>query len=152
VFFPEYDPLAGTLHYAAWALPGTASSDPGWRIARLTWDGPGLHLTTVEWADGDDHLDNVLDDRASLTYTANPALSLFEADTIDLTPIGTFPGTTFTVGFPLGDRDTPWLDSTPMKRVGTLTGGNQYIVSGDTFVTNDPVQASSWFFVRVRMG
>ena len=63
-----YDPVSPTLWYIGSSGSGTATSAALWQISRLTFDGSG-NITSQKWADGNSNLDNVWDDRASLTYT-----------------------------------------------------------------------------------
>jgi len=60
---------SGTLlTYLGEATPGSATSDPTWRVAKYTYDGSN-NLTDVQYADGNELFDNVWDDRASLSYS-----------------------------------------------------------------------------------
>lgn len=61
-------PSAGqTTTYVGEAIPGSATSNPVWRIKRILNNGSGL--TTVLYADGDTKFDNEWDNRASLSYS-----------------------------------------------------------------------------------
>jgi hypothetical protein len=61
------DPASSTVTYMGLAAPGTATSAALWQISKITFDGSGNFLSQ-KWADGNGNLDNVWDDRASLTY------------------------------------------------------------------------------------
>jgi hypothetical protein len=63
IIYVEPTPATGYLGTAA---PGAATSDPVWRIQRLSYSGNDL---TVEFAEGNAEYDNVWDDRAGLTYS-----------------------------------------------------------------------------------
>lgn len=70
IFLGEY---TGTnLIYAGFARPGTSSSDTGWKIMKLTYDGSDNLLTTTypENALGAASSDNefIWDSRAGYTY------------------------------------------------------------------------------------
>jgi hypothetical protein len=148
VFHHDFDLATGLPLYSAWALPGTLDSDPGWRAIKYEWTGETL--SAVLWADGDDSLDNVWDDRATLAYAANPALSLEAAGRVDVSPGGPFPGTVFDLGFAIPETADIVLNSTPMRRVGAFTGaGNEVIVIGTQFETSETVTAADWLYVRV---
>lgn len=60
----KVDFFSSTTYYLAEAAPGTATSAPLWRIAKLTLPSPSL-----SWADGDDSFDNVWDDHLTLSYS-----------------------------------------------------------------------------------
>jgi hypothetical protein len=60
------DEVSSTLTYVGEAATGTITSDPQWRIKRLTQSGTVL---LIEWADGDGAFNNVWDSRASLSYS-----------------------------------------------------------------------------------
>jgi hypothetical protein len=62
------DPDAGgKVLYLGWAVPGTLASAAGWAIRKFTYDSNGNN-TLIEWADGNQLLDNIWDNRAALTY------------------------------------------------------------------------------------
>jgi hypothetical protein len=52
--------------YKGYAVPGTATSAPAWRISKLTINSQGDVVT--QWADGNSNFDNVWDNRGSLSY------------------------------------------------------------------------------------
>ena len=56
---------SGVWHYGM-GPPGGSTAEPVWRIQRLTVVNNNL---TVEFADGDAELDNVWDNRGSLSYS-----------------------------------------------------------------------------------
>ena len=53
--------------YVGWADPGSPTSEPEWRIAKLTYTG--ANLVSVTWAQGNILYRHVWDDRATYTYT-----------------------------------------------------------------------------------
>jgi hypothetical protein len=59
------DSTTADVVYQGWASPGTATSDAGWKIKKMS-TASGL-ITT--WADGNTLFDNVWDDIASLSYS-----------------------------------------------------------------------------------
>jgi hypothetical protein len=61
----QFDAAASPLLYLGEALPGTATNVAGWRIMRFDVTA-GVQIL---WADGDELLNNVWDDRASLSYS-----------------------------------------------------------------------------------
>lgn len=65
VLWDGADPL---VNYMGEASFGSATSDPVWRITRLTFSGLDNSDLTLECADGNDEFDNVWDDRLVLTY------------------------------------------------------------------------------------
>jgi hypothetical protein len=65
IFLLETSLGSGVWHYGT-APPRASTADAVWRIQRLTVVGNDL---TVEFADGDAELDNVWDDRGSLSYS-----------------------------------------------------------------------------------
>jgi hypothetical protein len=54
------------IEYIGEAYPGTSTADNRWRIKKLVYSGSSV--TGMFWAGGNDKMDNVWDDRASLTY------------------------------------------------------------------------------------
>ncbi len=62
----EYDRVSSTIAYSGFALTGTDTDEALWGVRRITKLGGGLAL--VEFADGDRELNNIWDDRATLTY------------------------------------------------------------------------------------
>lgn len=143
----EHHPTDFHLLYAGWALPGTSESAAGWRIVKFVW--AGNVLDHYEWADGDDLLNNVWTNRATLTYVVNDALSLEAAGWVDLDPSGTRPGTNFSVPCVLSSRDEVWRNGGPMMPVGgaPLPGQVQVSSTGD-FVTGSDVGTGEWLFLR----
>jgi hypothetical protein len=105
-------------------------------------------LAAVQWADGNDALDNVWDNRVSLSYSANAALALEAAGFVDVVPSG-IPGSALSVGFSIPDRAELWLNSTPMQRVGSGPVGNQVVVSGSSMTTGVAVGSGDWCYLRV---
>ena len=57
---------AGTYTYYGYALPGTATSTAGWRIKRKD---TASTVASFLYADGNDEVDNVWDNRSSLSYS-----------------------------------------------------------------------------------
>lgn len=55
-----------TGKYFAQAAPGSASSDPVWRISYTSYNAE--YDGTKQWADGDSLFNNVWDDHLSLSY------------------------------------------------------------------------------------
>ncbi len=69
----QIDPDASAPVYVGWALPGSLTSAPVWRICKLTYSG--ANITAVLWSvhpnggtRGDALYTKVWDDRATLTY------------------------------------------------------------------------------------
>lgn len=60
------DFITDSLLYRGEAAPGSATSDPVWRIRRITIGGDGD--VTEEWAGGTAGFSHAWDDRASLSY------------------------------------------------------------------------------------
>lgn len=58
---------SGNTIYRGEAQPGTATSAASWRIRKLTINAEG-DVSTL-WADGDSNMDNVWDNRYSLSYS-----------------------------------------------------------------------------------
>lgn len=54
--------------YVGYATPGTTTSVAMWRIARIDYDADD-NVTGVLYADGNEHFDNVWDNRAALLYS-----------------------------------------------------------------------------------
>lgn len=63
---PILDEVSTSLTYVGWAVLGTATSSPKWKIIRITKSGT---ITLTEYADGNMNYDNVWDNRAALTYS-----------------------------------------------------------------------------------
>ena len=55
-----------TTTYAGYALPGADPALPVWRIARIVETATTMIMT---WADGNENMDNVWDNRAALSYS-----------------------------------------------------------------------------------
>lgn len=55
-----------TVTYAGFALPGANVASPVWSIQRITETAT---TTVIEFADGNEKMDNVWNDRASLSYS-----------------------------------------------------------------------------------
>lgn len=62
----ELDDAGGGVTYVGEADPGTATSDPNWRIKRITEVSGDI---AIEWADGVAAFSKVWDDRAGYTYS-----------------------------------------------------------------------------------
>ncbi len=54
--------------YIGEAKPGTATSEKGWRIKKISWDASN-NPTEVLWANGSNAFAFVWDDRASYSYS-----------------------------------------------------------------------------------
>jgi hypothetical protein len=61
----QYEEVGSTT-YIGWAAPGTANSDPAWRIMRIVYSGSNF---TITHADGNVEFDNVWDARAVMDYS-----------------------------------------------------------------------------------
>lgn len=61
-----YDGEDPTVQYFGEAAIGTATTDPFWRIMRMTYIGNSFGM---QYADGDDEYNNVWDNRYSLEYS-----------------------------------------------------------------------------------
>jgi hypothetical protein len=59
------DTGVGGITYVGFAVNGTPTSAPRWKVKKITEVGT---ITTIEYADGDSKFDNIWDDRATLTY------------------------------------------------------------------------------------
>ena len=64
-----YDGVSSTDQYVGEASFNSATSEPVWRIIKLTYSGTDNKVLTLTYADGDDEFNNVWDDRASLSYS-----------------------------------------------------------------------------------
>ena len=53
--------------YVGWALPGSATSDDAWRIAKITYNGDGNPISLM-WAESSIANAFEWDDRATFTY------------------------------------------------------------------------------------
>ena len=136
------------VRYFGFALPGTLATDAAWMIGRPVWVSSNSRYSRAQWANTDRYtLDQVWADRATLTYSNNDEIPL-DWSYIDVAPIGTFPGSTFDAGFDLAFKHEIWLDSTPMRQVGSSPAGNTYTVAGSLFTTGVVVDAAAWLFVR----
>ena len=69
VFAQQIDFITDDLLYRGEAEPGTATSDPLWRIRRITIDSGNEGDISTVWADGDNDFNNVWDDRLGLSYS-----------------------------------------------------------------------------------
>lgn len=61
----KFEEVGGGVTYIGEAVPGTALSEPKWRIKKILTTVAGVDIL---WADGNSDFDNVWDDRATLTY------------------------------------------------------------------------------------
>ena len=64
----RWDYASATVRYRGHGRIGAATSAPAWRIARLTFDSQGRHITT-EFAGGSAEYDQIWDDRATLSFS-----------------------------------------------------------------------------------
>ena len=62
----QYDYIDATTSYRGEAVPGSLTSDPLWRVQRITITGDDL---VIGWADGSSDFTQIWDDRLSLTYS-----------------------------------------------------------------------------------
>ena len=62
------DDTGSGVTYHGWAVPGTATSAASWRIRRITDSGTPTD-TVIDFADGNNNLDNIWDNRAALSYS-----------------------------------------------------------------------------------
>ena len=62
----QYDYIDATTSYRGEAVPGSLTSDPLWRVQRITITGDDL---VIEWADGSSDFTQIWDDRLTLTYS-----------------------------------------------------------------------------------
>jgi len=60
------DTSGGTVIYLGEALPGTATSDPLWRIKKVNISGANI---SIAWAAGTPTFQNIWDNRASYAYS-----------------------------------------------------------------------------------
>jgi len=58
----------GKVIYQGWAIVGSAESEAVWLISKLNYDGNGRFTERV-WADGEDTMDKVWDNRATYNYS-----------------------------------------------------------------------------------
>jgi hypothetical protein len=65
VFDTEIDTSVANVTYVGQAAPGTAGSEAGWRIKKITETSTG---SSVDWAGGVASFIYIWDDRLSLTY------------------------------------------------------------------------------------
>ena len=61
----KVDEVSATLLYVGEAAQGADPSAPVWRVRKLSTTGTVL---SVQWADGNQHFDNVWSSRAALNY------------------------------------------------------------------------------------
>jgi hypothetical protein len=61
----ETDESVPGVVYLGQAVPGTETNQPLWRIRKIT---EGANGTSIDWANGSSLMDQVWDDRLSLTY------------------------------------------------------------------------------------
>lgn len=54
--------------YVGEAEPSTLTSATGWRIKKITYDANN-NPTQIDWADGNNHMDNIWDNRTDYTYS-----------------------------------------------------------------------------------
>ena len=152
MFIPETDAATNLPIYWCWAFPGALDSQAVWRIVKWAWvQTVGLIAGTPLWADGNNLLDNVRTNRASLSYSANAQLSIDDASWVDVVPSG-IPGSSFTVPFTIPDGALVMLSGGPMRRVPAFTGaGNEAVISGSSIQTSAVVTAAAaeWFYLRV---
>jgi hypothetical protein len=59
------DEVSSTISYVGESLPGTSTSAASWRVKKID----STSGVIVTWADGNTNLDNIWDNRASLTYS-----------------------------------------------------------------------------------
>lgn len=64
-----FDGSSTTVNYYGEALRASLTSDPVWKIIRITYSGVDGTNFVVEDAEGNDGYKNIWDNRASLTYT-----------------------------------------------------------------------------------
>jgi len=57
---------SGTVTYIAKASPGTAYTQPAWRVKKI--DETNANDVKITWADGNSNYDNRADNLAGLTY------------------------------------------------------------------------------------
>lgn len=62
----QVDEASATVTYRGWAAPGTATSAASWRIQKISVSGT---VTSITWADGNINMDNIFDNRATLSYS-----------------------------------------------------------------------------------
>jgi len=63
----DYD-INGNLIYLGKANKSASKAGASWSIMRLTYDASS-QLTDIQWTDGNGLLDNVWNDRVTLTYS-----------------------------------------------------------------------------------
>jgi hypothetical protein len=61
------DEASATVTYMGYAAPNALTSNPVWKILRITISGSTIY--TLESADGDHEFNNIWDNRASLSYS-----------------------------------------------------------------------------------
>lgn len=60
-----FDGESTTVNYVGEASSNVSTSQPSWRIKRITYTGNSI---AIHFADGNPEFDNVWDDRAILSY------------------------------------------------------------------------------------
>ena len=66
LFVQKIDTNADGNTYFGWAPPGSATSEAVWKMQRMSVSGT---VKTFAWADGDVSMDNIWDNRTSLSYS-----------------------------------------------------------------------------------
>ena len=66
VYAVELDDVGGGVTYVGEALPGTPTSDPNWRIKKITETGVDIAIT---WAEGVSTLTHTWADRLTYSYS-----------------------------------------------------------------------------------
>jgi hypothetical protein len=64
----EVDFVGDTIIYKGWSNPGKLTTEPAWRIQKITFVGTDEDVT-IRWADGDGEFNNIWDNRLGLTYS-----------------------------------------------------------------------------------
>ncbi len=70
--FPNFiiDEVSSTLTYVGSAGSGVSTSQPFWKIMRISKSSTSFPIITmIEMADGNNEYDNIWDNRASLNYS-----------------------------------------------------------------------------------
>ena len=146
------------VQYFGVALPGKSASDPAWMIGRPVFTAGNARYRKVQWANVDRFtLDQVWDDRASLTYVDRPEIPLDWAF-IDVVPAASYPtaaGHVFDLDCDLSGKHEVWWGSSLVRRVTTVPSvANQYRVDNAAtgalrlgMGVDDPDE--DMFFVRV---
>lgn len=63
-----YSASASNAEYIGWANPGVGVSASAWAIQNFQYNASG-NVYAILWADGNVKMDNIWDDRATLTYS-----------------------------------------------------------------------------------